>query len=290
LKFDRTWLAGIVLTILGSTGFAAILGTIITGFAPVIVGVLVRLFLAVMVIIITPFVFVLVFILTQLVDAISLEDMALFEGLNVGLARLRGMAQMMAEFASDYSWIVGRLNELWLRWGPLVKVTLCSGVILLIAGVIAFRLRERAQRAALYPDEEVEDLLQEADLLNLLQKRFRNQMQNWADRLNFGGRLGRGRRILAAARIRQIYAEMLDQTASLEYPRMVAQTPLEYLHTLKRCYPSLEREVSVITHAYMRVRYGELPEQKAEIEAVEGAWTRIEIFGNRLLASRKRKK
>jgi hypothetical protein len=155
--------------------------------------------------------------------------------------------------------------------------------------VIAFRLRERTQRAALYPEEEVEDLLPEADLLNLLRSGLRDGLQRFADRLNLGGRFGQRRRVLAAARIRWVYSLMLDQTAALDYPRMVAQTPLEYLPTLKRCYPSLEQEVDVVTHAYMRVRYGELPEEKGEIEAVEAAWERIEAFGKRLSASRKRK-
>ena len=61
--------------------------------------------------------------------------------------------------------------------------------------------------------------------------------------------------------------------------RPESQTPLEFLAPLGQVFPGLSHELVAITHAYVRVRYGELPETPQELEIVEQAWSRLQVMG-----------
>ena len=80
------------------------------------------------------------------------------------------------------------------------------------------------------------------------------------------------RRLLAAAQVRRIYAQLMDLCEKLGHPRPAALTPLEFLPTLKQIFPDGEVQVSLITNTYLKVRYGELPETTAEVEDIRRAW------------------
>ena len=93
------------------------------------------------------------------------------------------------------------------------------------------------------------------------------------------GKIGKARsawlnpkRLLAAAQVRRIYAQLMDLCEKLGHARPAALTPLEFLPTLKQVFPEGEAQVSLITHAYLRVRYGELPETDAEVKDIRQAW------------------
>ena len=60
---------------------------------------------------------------------------------------------------------------------------------------------------------------------------------------------------------------------------MEAETPLEFKVTLEKYFPMARKEVLVITRAYQRVRYGEFPETRFEVEEVEGAWESVKKAG-----------
>jgi hypothetical protein len=100
------------------------------------------------------------------------------------------------------------------------------------------------------------------------------RLSSLADRvrsfLNIGGR----RR--AAETIRHIYRRLCAVAAAYGYPRPPNQTPNEFLATLAQVWPNLLPESRVITEAYNRVRYGELPESKAEMDAIKAAWLAIQ--------------
>jgi hypothetical protein len=97
---------------------------------------------------------------------------------------------------------------------------------------------------------------------------------------------GAGRRLLerlgllrgwrAAASIRRIYRLMCRAAAAAGYPRLEAETPYEYLPTLGQVWPENTAETRLITDAFIRVRYGELPETAGELEAIRAAWRRLE--------------
>ncbi|MCJ7659805.1 MAG: DUF4129 domain-containing protein, partial [Anaerolineales bacterium] len=72
-------------------------------------------------------------------------------------------------------------------------------------------------------------------------------------------------------------------------PRPVAQTPLEFLPTLEHTFPGREIDLEDITRAYLRVRYGELPETRQEVDQVEESWERVRVQGLKQLNDKKKK-
>lgn len=90
------------------------------------------------------------------------------------------------------------------------------------------------------------------------------------------GRLGLWRNWQTAVSIRRIYRNMLRAADASGYPRLEAETPYEFLKTLAQAWPENQAETQLITNAYVKVRYGELPETKEEIQAIKDAWRTLE--------------
>ena len=126
--------------------------------------------------------------------------------------------------------------------------------------------------------QEAESLMEDQDLLSLLRQSARDRMQEIADGFS---RLRPGRRRLAA-RIRQIYADLMELSSDIDHPRPEARTPVEFLPELRALLPDQAGDLTRITHAYVRVRYGEYPESEAEVAEVEAAWRRVEEEGKKL--------
>ncbi|MCA9933581.1 MAG: DUF4129 domain-containing protein [Ardenticatenaceae bacterium] len=89
-------------------------------------------------------------------------------------------------------------------------------------------------------------------------------------------RLGILRQWRAAASIRHIYRQMCRAAAVSGYPRNQSQTPYEYRQLLGKVWPQHIAEVQLITEAFIKIRYGELPETTSELEAILQAWQRVE--------------
>lgn len=154
----------------------------------------------------------------------------------------------------------------WLVWG---------GVLLFVIFLI-FRLGEGIQWRRGEMEEERESLLsREAVLLNL-RKSVQARLEELAARFRRSSRLSRRQRARAALRIREIYAQLMETSADLGTPRPAAATPLEFLPALRSVFPDRGPDLETITRAYLRVRYGELPETRSEVEAVESAWGRVQ--------------
>ncbi len=101
-------------------------------------------------------------------------------------------------------------------------------------------------------------------------------------------RIWRAGRWLAAARIRRIYAQLMHLCEQLESARPQAVTPLEFIPNLVNVFPNQSSEVNLLTQAYIRVRYGELPESQAEIQQVLAAWDAVSAAGKSMLRARAR--
>ncbi len=87
--------------------------------------------------------------------------------------------------------------------------------------------------------------------------------------------LGLWRRWRAAASVRRIYKQMLKAAEASGFPRSAAETPYEYLTTLAQAWPENTTDSQLITQAYVKVRYGELPETPEELEKLEAAWKQL---------------
>jgi len=160
---------------------------------------------------------------------------------------------------------------------PATTVTIIFWTLILL---IILSLIIRARRAGVWSHREhnssQESLLKPGEARHLLRK----SLQDTADGLI--KRLQPARRAIAAARIRRIYAHLMDLSAELNHPRPAGQTPLEFLPELGELFTDLNSDLAVITEAYIKVRYGKYPEEQRELEAVEASWRRIEAEGKKL--------
>lgn len=93
---------------------------------------------------------------------------------------------------------------------------------------------------------------------------------------------------LGAARIRQVYVRLLALSARLGVPRPPALTPSEFLPALTALFPQQQTDLEVITQSYLRVRYGLLPENNAEVQSVLDAWQSVNQAGRKMLALAKK--
>lgn len=89
-------------------------------------------------------------------------------------------------------------------------------------------------------------------------------------------RLGFFQQLRAAASIRRIYEAMCRAADAAGYPRLETETPYEYLGTLAQAWPDQTADSRLITEAFIRIRYGELPETQEELDAIRAAWKRLE--------------
>jgi hypothetical protein len=68
---------------------------------------------------------------------------------------------------------------------------------------------------------------------------------------------------------------MCAAAADKGYPRLENQTSYEYLPSLIECWPELQADTRLITEAYNRAHYGELPETDTELAEIVAAWQRL---------------
>jgi hypothetical protein len=65
----------------------------------------------------------------------------------------------------------------------------------------------------------------------------------------------------------------------LEQSRPAWRTSVEFLPDLEALFPGFQRKLGTITEAYLKIRYGDLPELREEVEAVENAWRGVSEVG-----------
>jgi len=150
-------------------------------------------------------------------------------------------------------------------------------LVLLITAAIYGRVRSLSFWKSTRSYEDPEALLGRNEHWRKFRQNARQQLQEAEDRL----RNLRSRRARQAAYIRRIYGELMDLVDALEHPRPVGLTPLEYLPSIQKLLPVVHSDLELLTQAYVRVRYGELPETTSEISQLEQAWQRISIEGAR---------
>jgi len=153
-------------------------------------------------------------------------------------------------------------------------------LVLVLVVVLLIQARKRLVRRRQIVKTEAESMLDGADLLRLLRKSIRDRMQGAAQ--SVANRLRPRQRRQAAQRIRQIYAQLLELSEELRNPRPPSRTPREFTPELAHLFPGMRNDIETITEAYNRVRYGELPERKEEVQALEAAWSRISAQGEQL--------
>ena len=269
--FDRRWLMAILLATILFVVVAYGSAAVVTGQAALFFGLLAGVFLIIGGLLVTP-ILLLLYLLSPAVDTVRNSLPTPVATSAEGMEVVGGGATSGGGFVawSQNAFLSPELRTL------LIVLGLVVFILLLIFSVrwIAIKSRERNEV------QETENLLDNQDLLKFLRQMLRNRLQETASSVRDTTRLTDRERAQAADRIRVIYADLLDLSTRLGSPRIASQTPLEFLQNLQSLFPARKAEASVITQAYLKVRYGELPETIEEIRQVEIAWEQLRKEAN----------
>jgi len=165
----------------------------------------------------------------------------------------------------------------WIDQAGAVVQTVAIGLIIVVAILVALRLvRHYRQQSANEMDEERESILGWGELGSILRQLLRRRGEEMRAATT---RLTTRQQRRAAARVRQLYAELLILGQELDVSRPAACTPREYIPFLEGQLTGCRSELITLTDSYQRVRYGELPETSDDVARVERAWNRIAAVG-----------
>ncbi len=252
------WLPITILAALVVTGLALLLGWVATWRVVEIAAQIIAL-------IITVLATLLIVLLSPLLVLLLQYLPALFEIFKQAFQRLMGiqLPPFLAQIGSQIARLIA-LSVPYLMQGR--KLVLAAMVVGLIA-IILLNVR-RWNRQMLLNQEDQLDSEQRDSLAALLNRLLgRTPWKNL--------RLRSPAQLLAAARIRQVYRQLMGLCRKLGHERPSAITPLEFLPELESLFPGEESGLTTITHAYIRVRYGQYPETMQEVKAVLDTWERI---------------
>ena len=274
--FDRQWFITMLISAMIVVSLAAGLGALFGDRLAVLgqVGSMILGFFALIIVaIISPLIYAAQTFLSSSSGAgQTLQDLvSALQGLRGTLLEFTSKLYGLFDRSGIFDW-VSRLKSI-LLWSALLVVGL-----LILASLTQWLLKEREGRK-----DERQSLASGGDLLKLIQQALQRRLKNLGESLMRAATLGRGQRFLAAMRIRRIYAQLMDLSEMLGKARAPAETPLEFLPALDELFPGMESELNAITEAYLRVRYGELPETRQEIDSVEAAWEGVRILGQKQL-------
>lgn len=143
----------------------------------------------------------------------------------------------------------------------IILVLLAIAVILLVALLVS-RLYKQTEISTRQSGRTLADDEEDFEEGSLLQR--------------FLGRLGLLKNWQTVVSIRRIYRKMLRAAEGSGYPRLEAETPYEFLRTLSKAWPENRHETQLITTAYVKIRYGELPENDQELRDIKSAWRILE--------------
>jgi hypothetical protein len=272
--FDMQWLGSILATTLMITGIAAAVAVISADQLVSINQSLRLVFYTVFLFIATPF-FALISRVFPALDTLQ-QALQIKEPVqNIPEWELENTKPPAGEF---YEEIASSGVEVFLQLRFVILV-----VMVLVATFLIIRMVHRL-RGREIPGEydERQSLLAGTSLLRFILEALRGKVKQTADDLVNAARLNRRQQFRAAARIRRIYAELMQLCVDLGSARPTSQTPQEFLPAVVLLFPQEQSELVLITESYQRVRYGELPETHHEIQAVELAWERVAKVGKTL--------
>ncbi len=157
-----------------------------------------------------------------------------------------------------------------------IKPVVLWGLVILGLAAILIIVRAWTRRKTAIEINELQESDFTGEMITNLRSGLRKRISRLVERLIQRLNLRPVGRVRAAARIRRIYAELINQSARLGSPRPASFTPLEFLPLLTKQFPGSPNDLELITQAYIRIRYGELPEFRQQLDDVEAAWLRLQ--------------
>jgi len=267
VPFQRTWLLGVggtalVLLAISAAASALAGGPLADLLAYLLSGAL-RGAAGILLVLLEPIVYIITQIWNLLLNRIGLNPARLAEVPSLSITeQVQEQVELLGQEVAPPAWAgdVGRLL-VWAAAGLGIVLA-----VLVIAALLKCRGGGRQWRTS--PEDARHG---PGSVLNALRDLLRPGLHAGRP----GGRLHPARRLIAAARIRMIYLQLLQALAKHELRREPSETPLEYLARLQVELPRAAADLKVITDAYLRVRYGELPEHEAEIRLVDESWGHV---------------
>lgn len=288
IRFSPSWFGGILLISCFVAALASFVGGLLGSQFDWIRYIVLVMFGSIIVllwVILSPiFIFLINIISSILKNSIGLSGIGdIFQKLN---SLLDGLNQNIARIMNDSG-----ANSIITSLAPFVKAGLLIGILILVGVVIIFWLAIRiweGRESGLAEEERPSGLKAESirSLLEKIRNRLKHPINNLTDLMDFRRR----QKKRAAARIRQIYADVLELCKDCGKQRPQVMTPLEFEPEIVSLFPDFRTEISTITHAYLRVRYGLLPETQNEVSEVENSWRRIHSAGIVLIHQQKQQK
>lgn len=281
--FDRRWLVGMIVASLLVVGFAALLAYLASakGVFQQIGTLIFGLFALLSLAIISPA----LYFLPSLAERFPAISTSIGKVIETVRDWRNGLMDAVSGIAEQISGLMQKIGVS--EWGPSLKPFLLWSIVVGIGALIILSLSRWMRKEQEGRRSETQSLFPAGELFRLLKAALQNQLRAMGGGLVNAARLRQAQRLRAAARIRRIYAELMDLAEDLGSPRPSALTPLEFLSPLKKVFPLFEAELTDITHAYLRVRYGELPETRQEVNEVEAAWERVRAEGKERLTPKK---
>ncbi|OGO25102.1 MAG: hypothetical protein A2W33_06560 [Chloroflexi bacterium RBG_16_52_11] len=289
IPFDRRWILGILMVILLVLWVSVFLMRAAGGQGGEIIASIVRGIVYVLALLLSPLLFLVmrIFIfLGQWVD-IGRFFQILVNFANQLEALINEMIKNLEQIGNVQQWaflekIFGFLEFL--------KPFFLWAAILLFIGALLLIVRGQNWNERSEAEAEYQALADQDSIINHLRDALRKAFDKMAEGLGQVMRLRNARQLFGAMRIRRIYAHLMDLSARLDHPRPESKTPLEFLPNLEGLFPASKSELEMITAAYLRVRYGALPEDDEEIEVIESAWKRVSTRGQEMLKEVKTRK
>jgi hypothetical protein len=278
-RFDTRWFLSLTLASTGVVLLAWFLGTLVTTeFGEFIVdgfNILTRVLLIVGLLIVSPLIFAMLF-LFSLIDE-RLQVSPLFQEIKNQIGLVIGqVTEILDGLGNAVEGLWGSLPAL-----PSIKPVLLWLTVGLLLIVVLFTVDlSRRRRIPWTLPSAAQDSAAESGAVrvwvgNLLGK----NVEALSKRIS---RLRQSGRIFGAMRVRMVYLRLMHLCEALGHPRQRMQTPLEFLPTLRILFPNHSGEIELITATYNRVRYGELPEYRRDVQRVEKAWKIVREQGRTL--------
>ncbi len=269
--FDRRWLLAVSGLTIVLVGLASVVSSLVTGQVNRLSLALRSLLTAFLTIVSLPFT-LLMYLLEPLIEALRnlTKNTKPYQvpDLNIPL----NSTPVPGDNASSNGVVLATIGQV-LVWA----------VFLFILFILVRRLGKWYASQIQAVQDERQSLLEAGGLWKMLLATLRGQYKKAVDSLTGLPHLGRRERLRAATRVRQIYADLMDLSKELGNPRPAAVTPLEFLPVIQDLLQEPAHDLDTITQAYLRVRYGVLPETIQEIQAVETAWVRVKTYAEQLL-------
>ena len=287
IPFDKRWIAGMTLIILSMVGITAIIMDMAEGAGGNILAKLVTWVIYALALLFSPLMFLFLQLLIYLGRLVNISAMIqglvdLANRLQVLISTLtKNMEKILEGFKLPPS-LTGLIDVV-----AMTKPIVLWGIVLLFVVIILMIARNQVFKGRAEGEAEFEQLDEQEGLLDQLRKALRRGLGTVAGSLEQALRFRNARQVLAAARIRRIYAHLMHLSERLNQPRPASRTPLEFLPNLEALFPGFKGELGLITEAYLKIRYGDFPESTDEVEMVERAWKRVSQAGDEMVKGKK---